>query len=114
METMKVSLAINIENLQHDLESFAATWKDLASKPTSGQLFENGGSDLRNYLNNIKEKRKECNDMLERKEKLLENCGRLNMVFPEFPELESVAKELIKQEATWKLFEEFYNGNNNH
>lgn len=104
METMKASLTTNVGNLHHDLEIFAGSWKEFASK----QAF---GNDLRSLLSAIKEKRKECTELLARKESLLSNCARLNMVLPELSSLKSTAEDLIEQEAMWKLFEEFYSGN---
>lgn len=67
---MKTTLNIASENLNNEMERFAAKWEQIKPRPNSGQISNDSLVELQKHLDNIKEKRIQWTEIAERKEKL--------------------------------------------
>lgn len=55
----------------------------------------------------IKEKRRELNELLEKKERLLLECDQFGVGTPEFVEMDKLDEQLKEYETNWTIYEQF-------
>lgn len=61
---------ISSENLNKEIERFAAKWEQVKPRPNSGQISNDSLIELQRHFENIKEKRKQLTELTEIKNKL--------------------------------------------
>lgn len=71
VETVKTTLNIASENLNSDIERFAAKWDQIKPRPNSGQISNESLVELQKHLENIKEKRSQWQELTDIRNKLL-------------------------------------------
>uniref|UniRef100_A0A7M5UV62 Cytoplasmic dynein 2 heavy chain 1 n=1 Tax=Clytia hemisphaerica TaxID=252671 RepID=A0A7M5UV62_9CNID len=103
-ETMKKELANRSEAFQQELERFAARWHQL--KPANIDADADKKVCMQ-AISNIKERRVEFNDIVERTKKLQVDCSHFEMESHEFPLIEELETDISTFENMWKLYEEF-------
>lgn len=92
------------------MERFGAKWEQVKPRPNSGQISNDSLIELQKHSQNIKEKRTQWSDIVERKNKLINNYEKFNMEVPRFPYFDDIDHDLETQENMWNKFENFYDG----
>lgn len=67
---MKMTLNISKENLERDLEKFAAKWEQIHIKTRSGQILEQSIIDLQKHVGDMKGKQEQFQELAETRNKL--------------------------------------------
>jgi dynein heavy chain 2 len=109
METIKTTLNIESENIEKEMERFAAKWEQIKPKPHTGQIADQSTEELYQQLVNIKEKKVLWQDLMQKKDNLFADYEKFNIDKPEFLLIQEIETDLNKAEDSWSLFEEFYN-----
>ena len=105
VEAIKGTLRTDVNNLNNEIEKFKLRWD--AMKPKEEAL-DSGSANVEGNIKLIKEKRKEWNELIERREKIMGDHAHFGIDDPEFPQLDEVEEDLNKIENTWGLFDEFH------
>lgn len=113
LQTVKTTLSIASENLNKKIEKFGAKWDQVKPRPNSGQIASDTLAELQKYLDNIKQKRLQWKELMEEKQKIVEDFEKFGMPVPEFLMWDEIEIDLTNIEDTWSLFEEFYTGSTN-
>lgn len=67
---VKTTLSIATENLNNEMERFAAKWEQVKPRPNSGQISNDSLAELQKHLDNIKEKTLQWAEVVQKKDKL--------------------------------------------
>ncbi|KAL3266579.1 hypothetical protein HHI36_010743 [Cryptolaemus montrouzieri] len=110
METIKTTLNIENENINKEIERFAAKWDQAKPKPFGGEIADKNIEDLYKQLQNLKEKKMAWEDLVKSKEKLTSDYEKYDMTPNEFLLLDDIEKDMENVFVSWKLFEDFYEG----
>ncbi|RZC33069.1 cytoplasmic dynein 2 heavy chain 1 [Asbolus verrucosus] len=108
IETIKTTLNIESENLEKEMERFGAKWDQIKPKPHTGQTADQSLDELHKQLMNIKEKKVQWEELMEKKNKLFSDYDKFNIEKPEFLLIQEIEIDLNKEENSWSLFEQFY------
>ncbi|XP_017783105.1 PREDICTED: cytoplasmic dynein 2 heavy chain 1 [Nicrophorus vespilloides] len=108
VDNIKSSLNVANENLNGEMERFAAKWEQVKPRPNSGQIASESLTQLNTHLANIKEKKGQWAQIEDQRNKLIEDYKRFNMEIPMFEIGEEIQNDLEREEKVWELFEEFY------
>jgi dynein heavy chain 2 len=104
VDAIKGTLNTDVNNLNNEIEKFKLRWD--ATKPKEENLEGNSGNVVAS-IKLIKEKRREWDELLERREKIKSDHSHFGLDDPDFPQVDQVDEDLAKIEDTWGLFDEF-------
>lgn len=68
---MKTTLTVATENLNNEMERFGAKWEQVKPRPNSGHLTNDSLVELQKHSENVKEKRLQWLEIVEKKDKLV-------------------------------------------
>lgn len=71
IEIVKTTLNVASENLNNEIERFAAKWEQVKPRPNSGHITNESLIELQKHLENIREKHSQWLEIVEKKEKLV-------------------------------------------
>ncbi|KAE8745286.1 hypothetical protein FOCC_FOCC007971 [Frankliniella occidentalis] len=108
VEGIKNTIKSQVDSFEEEVENFGLRWEQLKPKETS--LMDGGPQLLTQSLTFLQEKRQEWNEILKRKEKMVDDCKLFSLPIPEFLVLQKVEEDLLYHENIWSLFEEFNSG----
>ncbi|XP_057314672.1 cytoplasmic dynein 2 heavy chain 1-like isoform X2 [Hydractinia symbiolongicarpus] len=104
METMKKDLLSRVDGFTTELDRFSARWHQL--KPANIDA-DSDTKTCNAAVANIKERRIEFNELVQRKEKLVFDCSNFDIGEQEFPLITELDQDITNYEEMWKLYEEF-------
>ncbi|XP_066245842.1 cytoplasmic dynein 2 heavy chain 1 [Euwallacea similis] len=107
METIRTSLGIEQENLLKEIERFEAKWSQINTIHNSFDSNENSIEAVRILYQEVQAKRREWNNVLEKKEALYTHYLNFNLEKPDIFIANEVENALKEEEASWSIFAEF-------
>ncbi|XP_076274081.1 dynein cytoplasmic heavy chain beethoven isoform X2 [Rhynchophorus ferrugineus] len=108
METARTTLNVEKENLLKQVERFEAKWNQMKTVQNSLDPYENTIEGIRKQFKEVQDKRAEWDGIVEKRTCLVENYARFKLDVPDIVVLSEVEQSLVKEEESWRLFEEFY------
>ncbi|XP_034239710.1 cytoplasmic dynein 2 heavy chain 1 [Thrips palmi] len=108
VEGIKNTIKSQVDGFEEELENFSLRWEQL--KPRETSLLDGGPQMLVQSLAFLREKRQEWDEILTRKEKMLDDCKLFNLSTPEFQICNKVEEDIKYHENMWSLFDEFNTG----
>ena len=119
MESFQMMIADQVEKLKEntekvildfrqDIEKFRSRWTQF--RPSDDTLDSGDSNSLKAALKSVQEKRLEFDDLLQNRDKLVEQCQQFGIAIPDFPELDQLRDEIGEYQKNWSLFGEFLEG----
>ncbi|XP_075248310.1 cytoplasmic dynein 2 heavy chain 1-like [Convolutriloba macropyga] len=108
VEKLKENTEKVIVDFRQDIEKFRSRWTQF--RPSEDTLESGDSNSLKAALKSVQEKQLEFDELLQNRDKLVEQCQQFGITIPDFPELDQLRDEIDEYQKNWSLFGTFLEG----
>uniref|UniRef100_A0AAF5DHG2 Cytoplasmic dynein 2 heavy chain 1 n=1 Tax=Strongyloides stercoralis TaxID=6248 RepID=A0AAF5DHG2_STRER len=107
IESMKETIGDRVTQLNDEGTKFYARWKQFKPK---NDVFSESDANLKEAITFVKEKRLQLDELLEIKNKIMNDCEQFGLEEIDFPILNSIEEDVKEAENNFLIFDEFNEG----